>query len=89
MQGLRFGVWGSGFRVLGYRDWGVGFRVQGLGFGVWGLGFGVWGLGFGVWGLGFGVWGLSRASNLMRLRRNASGSSLGHVSDDGLLGFRV
>ena len=32
---------------------GLGFRVQG--FRVWGLGFGVWGLGFRVWGLGFRV----------------------------------
>ena len=31
----------------------LGFRV--LGFRVWGLGFGVWGLGFRVWGLVFRV----------------------------------
>ena len=28
-----------GFRVLGFRVWGLGFRVWGLGFGVEGLGF--------------------------------------------------
>ena len=38
---LVLGVWGSGFR-------GLGFRVQGLGLRAWGLGFRVWGLGFGA-----------------------------------------
>ena len=34
--GLRFGVWGLGFRVLGldFGVWGSGFMVEGLGFGV-------------------------------------------------------
>ena len=29
----------QGFRVLGFRGWGLGFRVQGLVFRVQGLGF--------------------------------------------------
>ena len=34
---------GSGFRVWGFKVWGLGFRVEGSGFRVWGLRFGVWG----------------------------------------------
>ena len=33
VQGLdEMGVWGLGFRGLGFRVWGFGFRVWGLGF---------------------------------------------------------
>ena len=41
---VRLGVWGLGFGVRRWRDWG------------WGLGVGVWGLGFagGGWELGVG-----------------------------------
>ena len=41
VEGLGFGVWGSGLRVQGsgFRVWGLGFRAQGLGLRVWGLGF--------------------------------------------------
>ena len=37
-MGLGFlGSWGLGFRVTGFRVWGLGFRVWGLGFWVLGV----------------------------------------------------
>ena len=41
MVGIQVWVWGSGFRVCGFR------------FGVWGLVLGVWGVRYGVWVLLF------------------------------------
>ena len=35
VRGVRVVIWGSGFRVQGFR-----FRVQGLGLRTWGQGFG-------------------------------------------------
>jgi hypothetical protein len=56
---LRYGVYGSGFRVQGsgFRVQGSGFRVQGSGFRVQGSGFRVQGSGFRVQGSGFRVQG--------------------------------
>ena len=31
VEGVEFGTYGLGLRVLGFRVWGLGFRVQGLG----------------------------------------------------------
>ena len=46
VQGLRFRVWGSGFRVndlkvqnLRFRVWCIGFKVHNPGLRVWDLGF--------------------------------------------------
>jgi hypothetical protein len=42
VQGLRSGVWGSGFEVKGFKDWGLGFAVWSFRSRGWGqsLGFG-------------------------------------------------